>query len=105
MDEFSVERVLLATSLVPAGRVASYGDLGRLAGVGPRQVGAIMREHGSEVAWWRVVNASGELPGHLMERAVEHWDAEGIVHADGRVRMRASRVDPDALAASYRGAD
>ena len=28
MDEFSVERVLLAASLVPAGRVASYGDLG-----------------------------------------------------------------------------
>lgn len=105
MDEFSVERVLLAASLVPAGRVASYGDLGRLAGVGPRQVGAIMRERGSEVAWWRIVSASGELPGQLIERAVEHWDAEGIVHADRRVRMRASRVDPDALTASYRGSD
>ena len=41
-----VERVLLAVAQVPPGRVASYGDIGALAGVGPRQVGAIMREAG-----------------------------------------------------------
>lgn len=95
MDEFAVERVLLAASLVPCGRVATYGDLGRAAGVGPRQVGAIMREHGSEVAWWRVVSASGELPSHLIAQAQALWDAEGIVHDDGRVRVRTCRVASD----------
>jgi len=101
VDDFAVELVLLAADLVPPGRVASYGDLGRLAGVGPRQVGAIMRERGSEVAWWRIVNASGVLPAPLAARAAEHWDAEAIAHADGRVPMRRHRVDAAQLAAAY----
>ena len=104
MDEFAAERVLLAADLVPPGRVASYGDLGRLAGVGPRQVGAIMRERGSEVAWWRIVSASGVLPAPLAARAAEHWDAEGITHDAGRVRMRRHRVDAADFTAAYRAA-
>jgi methylated-DNA-protein-cysteine methyltransferase related protein len=105
MDEFAAERVLLAADLVPRGRVASYGDLGRLAGVGPRQVGAIMAERGSEVSWWRIVSASGVLPAPLAARAAEHWDAEGITHVDGRVQMRRHRVDAAELSASYWSAD
>ncbi|QLQ15109.1 MAG: MGMT family protein [Micropruina sp.] len=59
MDEWLVERVLLATECIPPGRVASYGDLARLVGTGPRQVGAILARFGSSVPWWRVTNASG----------------------------------------------
>ncbi len=97
----AVERVLLAASLIPPGRVASYGDLGRLAGVGPRQVGAIMREHGSSVPWWRVISASGEFA--MLERARAHWAAEGIaVRPDGRgCRMRDHRADLGELAVDY----
>ena len=92
MDEFAVQRVLTAVDDVPAGRVASYGDIGRVAGVGPRQVGAILRDRGHEVAWWRVVSAAGELPPHLRAEATVHWDAEGIGHADGRVDVRRHRL-------------
>ena len=35
MDEWLRERILLAASLIPPGRVASDGDLGRLAGARP----------------------------------------------------------------------
>lgn len=92
MDEFAVHRVLLAVDAVPPGRVATYGDIGRAAGVSPRQVGAIMREHGHEAAWWRIVNAAGDLPPHLHAEAATHWDAEGIAHADGRVDLGRHRA-------------
>lgn len=101
MDEFAVQRVLLAVDQVPPGRVASYGDIGAVAGVGPRQVGAIMREHGHEVAWWRIVSAAGGLPAPLRAKASAHWDAEGILHADGRVDLQGCHVDRAALALAY----
>lgn len=95
------DRVLLAASLVPPGEVATYGDLGALTGVGPRQVGAVMRESGSAVAWWRVVGHDGRI-GPL-ERALAHWDVEGIgLRADGRgCAIRRHRTDLAALAAEY----
>lgn len=98
----SVERVRLAVSLVPEGRVASYGDIGALAGVGPRQVGAIMREASEGLVWWRIVSHDGVLVP--LASARPHWDAEGIVvRPDGRgCRMRAYRADLAELAAEYR---
>ena len=79
VDERLLERVLIAVELIPAGRVASYGDIGRLTGTGPRHVGNILRAHSQGVAWWRVTNANGNLPPHLETAAREHWAAEGIV--------------------------
>ena len=38
MDEYAVDRVLLAVEQIPRGRVAAYGDVGRIAGTGPRHV-------------------------------------------------------------------
>ncbi|WP_203569178.1 MGMT family protein [Aestuariimicrobium ganziense] len=71
-----VERVLLAVELVPAGQVVSYGDLAELCGTSPRRVGAIMRDHGHEVAWWRVLSHSGDHP--LIDRALPYWHDEQI---------------------------
>lgn len=73
-----LERVLIAVELIPAGRVASYGDVGRLAGTGARHVGNIMRNHSQGVPWWRVTNANGDLPPHLGATARPHWAKEGI---------------------------
>lgn len=78
VDERVAELVLRAVEQVPPGRVVSYGDLAELVGVGPRQVGAIMRTHGSGVTWWRVTSSSGDLPRHLREEARVQWLAEGI---------------------------
>lgn len=95
MDEVLVEKVLRAVELVPPGRVISYGDIAALVGTGPRHVGAILREYGSGVAWWRVVNASGDAPKHKRERAFEHWREEDIpVAPHGRgCRIGEQRVD------------
>lgn len=102
----AVDRVLLAAEQVPAGRVASYSLIGAAAGVGPRQVGAIMRTHGSFVPWWRITNAAGELPPPLLARALPHWEAEGIaLAANGRgCRYAAFAVDGDDLRRADRAA-
>lgn len=82
--------VLLAADVVPRGRVVSYGDVGALVGVGPRQVGQIMARHGHEVAWWRVTAATGRLPAPLLPRAAEAWAREGIMLAPD---ARGCRID------------
>ena len=54
------EAVLRAVESIPPGSVATYGDIAEYVGQGgPRQVGAIMREYGASVPWWRVIRASG----------------------------------------------
>ncbi|MFT3875962.1 MAG: MGMT family protein [Propioniciclava sp.] len=95
-------RVLLAAGLVPVGRVASYGDLARIVGIGPRQVGAIMATCGPGVPWWRIVGHDGVLAP--LEKARPHWEREGIeVRPDGRgCRMRVYRADIAELADEYR---
>ena len=106
MDDSGVERVLLVIDQIPRGRVATYADVGRVAGVGPRQVGAILRECVAPIAWWRVVNASGGLPTRLLPDARAAWADEGIpLKSSGRgCRLEAVRVDPDRLTADYRRA-
>lgn len=101
-----MERVLRAVELVPRGRVVSYGDLAALVGIGPRQVGTIMATYGSNVTWWRVTNASGDLPPALMDEVRERWAAEGILlKPNGRgCRIAGYRADLTVLAAGYQRA-
>lgn len=103
MDDVLVERVLRAVELVPPGQVIAYGDIAALVGTGPRQVGSIMRLYGGNVTWWRVTNASGDLPAHLLPQALDHWAEEGIaVRANGRgCRIRDHRVDLTWLATEH----
>lgn len=106
MNELVAERVLRAVESVPRGRVVSYGDLAELVGVGPRQVGAVMRAYGSGVTWWRVVRAGGDLPEHLLDAAVPHWHEEGIgLAGNGRgCRIAEHRADLAELERRYRAA-
>lgn len=106
MDDVLVERVLRAVELVPRGRVVSYGDLAALVGTGPRQVGSIMRVYGSNVTWWRVTNASGDLPSHLRQAAFIEWAVEGIEVKPNALgcRIRDHRADLEALAAAWEAA-
>lgn len=76
---------------IPPGRVASYGDIATQVGAGPRQVGSIMARFGHLSAWWRVVRADGSSA--VAQQASHYWDAEGIAHRNGRVKMAIHRMD------------
>jgi methylated-DNA-protein-cysteine methyltransferase-like protein len=92
------ERIYRVVRRVPRGRVATYGQVARLAGLPghARQVGYALHAlpDGSEVPWHRVINARGEIS----RRAEPGWEgvqrslleAEGICF-DGRQRVALPR--------------
>ncbi|GAB3283001.1 hypothetical protein GCM10027449_25560 [Sinomonas notoginsengisoli] len=93
MREEFVEAVLAVVELVPDGCVVAYGDVAELLGAGgPRQVGAVMSRYGAQVAWWRVLRASGAAPDALEDRALRHYVEEGTP-LRGRPGRGAWRVD------------
>ena len=105
MDELVAEHVLRVVERIPRGRVVSYGDIAGIVGIGPRQVGAVLSRYGGGVTWWRVTNASGELPEHLLEEARAHWFDEGIpMRAGAGCRITTARADLVALDLAYRAA-
>jgi len=84
-------RVLSAVKRIPAGRVATYGDIAALAGKprAARAVGNIMRtarEPG--VPCHRVIAAGGSLGGYggNLQMKRELLRAEGIEVGTGRIR-------------------
>ena len=95
MDDEYVEAVLTAVEQIPAGQVASYGDIAELVGRGgPRQVGQIMSRYGGAVAWWRVVRADGRpVTGHF-EEAMHLLRSEGVALRGDRVNMVRARIRP-----------
>ncbi|MEI2779201.1 MAG: MGMT family protein [Tetrasphaera sp.] len=103
MDEDLVERVLRAVEQIPRGRIASYGDLGGIVGIGPRQVGWVMRHYGSNVTWWRVTNAAGDLPAPLRDEARQRWAREGMLVKPNGLGLRIAdyRADLAILADAY----
>ena len=80
--------------------------LAAVVGTGPRQVGAIMRVYGSNVTWWRVTNATGDLPSHLRQAAFVEWAVEGIEVKPNALgcRIRDHRADLTELAAAWEAA-
>lgn len=99
MDDVTVERVLRTVEVIPRGRVAAYGQIGAIVGIGPRLVGRIMSDWGSSVPWWRVTSSYGDIPAGLRGRALEQWEAEGIaLKPDGLgCRMREYGADLEQL--------
>jgi O-6-methylguanine DNA methyltransferase len=88
--EFS-RRVLSVVRCIPPGRVASYGEVAKLAGRprAARAVGNIMRGCGRpDVPCHRVIAAGGRLGGYggsgVLKRSL--LVAEGIVVAGSRIR-------------------
>jgi O-6-methylguanine DNA methyltransferase len=89
-DPFS-RRVLAVVRRIPPGRVASYGDVARLAGRprAARAVGNVMKDCGRpDVPCHRVIAAGGRLGGYggseVLKRSL--LVAEGIVVSGSRIR-------------------
>jgi methylated-DNA-protein-cysteine methyltransferase related protein len=83
-----VERVRALVASIPAGRVATYGDIAAAARLSsPRIVGWIMRTDSSDLPWHRVITASGRPARHLTTRQLELLRAEGVLAVDGQVPL------------------
>lgn len=81
----SQQQILTIIKLIPAGRVATYGQIAKLAGLpkNARQVGSILKNVSDpDVPWFRVVNSKGEISergngeSQLVQRDV--LDDEGV---------------------------
>jgi methylated-DNA-protein-cysteine methyltransferase-like protein len=80
------ERIWQVVAAIPPGKVASYGQIARLAGLGrgARQVGHTLRQlpNGSTLPWHRVINSQGKISlptgsaGATLQR--ERLEAEGV---------------------------
>lgn len=78
------QRVFHVVAAIPYGKIATYGDVARLAGSprAARQVGGILRRlpPGSQLPWHRVINRHGgiSLTGGDYQRQKSALVAEGI---------------------------
>ena len=88
---------------IPVGRVASYGDLGRVLTnpVSGLLVGRWMKASPSDLPWWRVVGKDGSLligkeSPHLAIEQEERLGTEGITLEGGRVPASAF-IEPTEL--------
>lgn len=84
-------RVLTIVRNIPAGRVATYGDVARLAGKprAARAVGNIMRtSHVPGLPYHRVIAAGGRLGGYGGNEGLKRalLAAEGILVSGKRIR-------------------
>jgi methylated-DNA-protein-cysteine methyltransferase-like protein len=92
------ERIYQMASLIPSGKVATYGQLAFMAGLprGGRMAGQAMAnvKEGCDIPCHRVVNSAGRCaPGFLEQRAL--LQAEGVTFLkDGRVDMKRHMWNP-----------
>lgn len=87
-----VERVRALVAAIPAGRVATYGDIAAAAGLSsPRVVGWIMRTDSADLPWHRVITASGRPARHLTTRQLELLRAEAVLATDGKIALNEVR--------------
>lgn len=100
MDDVS-ERVYQIVAGIPKGKVMSYGQIGVMVGIGPRQVGRILhlnpypsspfvRGKGAGVPCHRVVHADGSLAtGYAFggpNKQRELLEKEGVVFEKNKVK-------------------
>jgi len=102
----SYERIYAVIARIPPGKVATYGQVAAIAGLGghARQVGYALHAlpDGLDLPWQRVINAKGEVslrsdPGSGREGYQRHLlEEEGIVFdLRGRVDLKRFAWDPD----------
>jgi alkylated DNA nucleotide flippase Atl1 len=98
MDDDYAELVLSLVEQIPAGQVATYGDIAEMVGRGgPRQVGHVMAQLGGSVPWWRVVRADGRPARSLEKPGLRLLKADKTPIKGDRVDMARARfrIDKD----------
>jgi methylated-DNA-protein-cysteine methyltransferase related protein len=98
------ERIWRVVERIPEGRVATYGQIARLARIGnsPRTVGYALHSlpDGLPIPWHRVVNAAGMISfpagstSHARQKRL--LEAEGIMFRGKKTDLEERRWEPGA---------
>lgn len=95
-----VQQMFAVVKCIPPGKVASYGVVGLVVGMHPRQVGFWLHRNpsGESVPCHRVVHSTGELaPGYVFggqEMQQEKLQKEGVIF---RGQGQSAKVDRSAF--------
>lgn len=89
------EAIYLALAQIPKGKVITYGNLAKLAGMpnGARLAGRLMCElpEGSRLPWHRVINAQGKLSlpidSDSYREQIKRLEKEGVVINNGKIKL------------------
>jgi alkylated DNA nucleotide flippase Atl1 len=93
MDMDLAHRMLDVVAQIPAGRVATYGDVAARAGsASPRLAGFVLSQLADEEPpWHRVLRANGTPAAHLAAEQIRRLRAENVEVVDGRVDLKRFR--------------
>jgi methylated-DNA-protein-cysteine methyltransferase-like protein len=92
MDELIHERIREVIRSIPAGSVATYGDVADLSGApSARLVGQVLAEDGNDLPWQRVLRTDGTTAPHLTREQLALLRAEGVLADGERVDLRRYR--------------
>lgn len=90
------EAIYLALMSIPAGKVITYGQLAKLAGLpgAARLAGTVLcgLPENSELPWHRVINAQGKISlptdSAAYQKQLQRLQAEGIAVVNGKISLR-----------------
>lgn len=94
------QKVVEIVSMIPSGRVVSYGQVALYAGLprSAREVGWILQSTEKAIPWWRVINNAGIISISGTDRREKQrklLESEGIVVSDEfQVAMSQYRFHP-----------
>lgn len=92
VTDAQVESVRALVASIPAGRVATYGDIACAAGLSsPRIVGWVLRTDAADLPWHRVLPATGRPTPHLASHQLDLLRAEGVLADAGRIALAGVR--------------
>lgn len=89
------EAIFLALAQIPKGKVITYGNLAKLAGMpnGARLAGRLMCElpEGSKLPWHRVINSQGKLSlpidSDSYREQIRRLEKDGVVITNGKIKL------------------
>ncbi len=90
-------QILEVIVLIPYGKVASYGQIARLAGLPKhaRLVGYVLKhlDKESQIPWYRVINSQGKISVTRMDEKGNNvqqdlLEAEGVYLLNGKVSLK-----------------
>lgn len=91
-------RIWQVVGNIPAGKVATYGQVAALAGVPQqaRMVGRVLSRlpPNTKLCWHRVINSQGKISNPTPHRQLDRLSHEGVTMVRGRVNLRLYRWHP-----------